>query len=198
MEVLFSICSVLASLLSVYSALIWIRLILSWIRNPEIRNGNLYRILCSVTDPYLNIFRGRSFNSGRVDWSPLVALMCLNIVRSLLQMIVVNSKFTLWLVVAVIIQNLWYYIFRYTLIILLIMLIARALIDAFGSPTSRMWLDGLDRTLNSPVSVVFRLFYSNSNPSDRKLVITSIIFYGAVYMGLKFGVQALVAFLVML
>ena len=198
MEVVFSICSVLASLLSVYSTLIWIRLILSWVSNPEIRNGNLYRILSSVTDPYLNIFRRRNFNSGRIDWSPLVALMCLNIVRSLLQMIVVNSKFTIWLVIAVIIQNLWHYIFRYTLIILLIMLIARALIDAFGSPTSRMWLDGLDRTLNSPVSVVFRLFYSNSNPSDRKLVITSIIFYGAVYLGLKFGVQALVAFLVML
>lgn len=198
MEVVFRLCSVLASLLSFYITLIWIRLILSWVHNPEIRNGNLYRILSSVTDPYLNIFRGRNFSSGRVDWSPLVALMCLNIVRSLLHMIAVNAKFTIWLVVAVVIQNLWYYIFRYILIILLIMLIARALIDAFGSPASRMWLDGLDRTLNSPVSVVFRLFYSTGNPSDRKLVITSIIFYGAIYFGLRFGVQALVAFLVSL
>ena len=71
-------------------------------------------------------------------------------------------------------------------------------IDAFGSPASKLWLDGLDRTLNSPVSVVFRLFYSNGNPSDRKLVISSIIFYGAIYFGLKYGVQALVAFLVSL
>lgn len=198
MQAVYSLCSVLAGLLSVYSTLIWIRLILSWVRNPEIRNGNLYRILSSVTDPYLNIFRGRSFNSGRVDWSPLVALMCLNIVRSLLQMIAENAKFTIWLVVAVVVQNLWFYIFRYFFIILLVMLIARACIDAFGSPASKLWLDGLDRTLNSPVSVVFRLFYSNGNPSDRKLVISSIIFYGAIYFGLKYGVQALVAFLVSL
>jgi len=198
MEVVFRLCSVLASLLSVYAALIWIRLVLSWIRNPQIQSGDLYRILCSVTDPWLNIFRGRSFNSGRVDWSPLVALMCLNIIRSLLQMVAVNSKFTVWLVIAVVIQNLWFYIFRYTLIILLIMLIARAFIASFGSPSSQMWLDGLDRTLNSPVSVVFRLFYSNKNPTDQKLVISSIVFYGLIFFGLKFAIQALVAFLVAL
>lgn len=198
MEAVFKLCEVLASLLSVYSSLIWIRLVLSWVRNPQIQSGSLYRVLCTLTDPWLNIFRGRSFNSGRVDWSPLVALMCLNIVRSILRMVAVNSKFTLWLVIAVVLQNLWFYIFRYTLLILLIMLIARAFIASSGSPTAQMWLDGIDRTLNSPVSVVFRLFYSDRNPSDQKLVISSIIFYGLIFLGLKYGIQALVAFLVAL
>ncbi len=198
MEVVYKLCGVLASLLSLYSTVIWIRLILSWIRNPEIQNGNLYRVLCSVTDPYLNIFRGRNFNSGRVDWSPLVALMCLNIVRSIFQMVAVNSKFTIWLVIAVVVQNLWIYIFRYTLILLLIMLIARAFIASSSNPSARMWLEGLDRTLNSPVSVVYRLFYSDKNPTDQKLVISSIIFYGVVFFGLKYAIQALVAFLISL
>jgi len=59
-------------------------------------------------------------------------------------------------------------------------------------------LNAMDRNLNAPVGVVFRLFYSGKNPTDQTLVVASIIFYGVLFFGLKYGVQALTQFLVTL
>ena len=186
-----------AKLIGLYSMLIWVRIILSWIRSPQLQSNEVYIFLCRITDPFLNIFKPKNF-VGRIDFSPLFALMILNTVKTVLEMIYTYNKITLWLVLAVLINNLWGYIFRYIFLIVLIMLVVRIFISKSTTAQSQMWLNVIDRNLNAPVGLVFRLFYSNKQVSDQTLVITSLIFYGAIYIGLKYGIQALTRFLLTL
>lgn len=186
-----------AKLIGLYSMLIWVRIILSWIRSPQLQSNEVYIILCRITDPFLNIFKPKNF-VGRIDFSPLFALMILNTVKTVLEMIYTYNKITLWLVLAVLINNLWAYIFRYIFLIVIIMLVVRIFVSRSTTAQSQMWLNVIDRNLNAPVGVVFRLFYSNKQVSDQTLVITSLVFYGAIYIGLKFGIQALTSFLLSL
>ena len=186
-----------AKLIGLYSMLIWVRIILSWIRSPQLQSNEVYIFLCRITDPFLNIFKPKNF-VGRIDFSPLFALMILNTVKTVLEMIYTYNKITLWLVLAVLINNLWAYIFRYIFLIVIIMLVVRIFVSRSTTAQSQMWLNVIDRNLNAPVGVVFRLFYSNKQVSDQTLVIASLIFYGAIYIGLKFGIQALTKFLLTL
>lgn len=186
-----------AKLIGLYSMLIWVRIILSWIRSPQLQSNEVYIFLCRITDPFLNIFKPKNF-VGRIDFSPLFALMILNTVKTVLEMIYTYNKITLWLVLAVLINNLWGYIFRYIFLIVIIMLVVRIFISKSTTAQSQMWLNVIDRNLNAPVGLVFRLFYSNKQVSDQTLVITSLVFYGAIYIGLKYGIQALTRFLLTL
>lgn len=186
-----------AKLIGLYSMLIWVRIILSWIRSPQLQSNEVYIFLCRITDPFLNIFKPKNF-VGRIDFSPLFALMILNTVKTVLEMIYTYNKITLWLVLAVLINNLWGYIFRYIFLIVIIMLVVRIFISKSTTAQSQMWLNVIDRNLNAPVGLVFRLFYSNKQVSDQTLVIASLVFYGAIYIGLKFGIQALTSFLLSL
>ena len=186
-----------AKLIGLYSMLIWVRIILSWIRSPQLQSNEVYIFLCRITDPFLNIFKPKNF-VGRIDFSPLFALMILNTVKTVLEMIYTYNKITLWLVLAVLINNLWAYIFRYIFLIVIIMLVVRIFVSRSTTAQSQMWLNVIDRNLNAPVGLVFRLFYSNKQVSDQTLVITSLVFYGAIYIGFKYGIQALTRFLLTL
>jgi len=186
--------NIAAKLIGIYSMLIWVRILLSWIRSPQLQSSGLYIFLCSATDPFLNIFKPKNF-VGRIDFSPLFALMVLNIVKTALEMIQATNRITIWLIFAVIIENFWSYIFKFLFLIVIIMLIIRLFLSKSDGEQAQMWLNILDRNLNAPVGVVFRLFYSGKQVSDETLVIVSLVFYSVIYLGLKFGINALTNFL---
>jgi len=198
MGVFSGISGFLSGILGIYTLAVWIRLILSWVRNPDIQQSRFYVFLSRITDPFLNLFRSRRFRQARVDWSPLFALMTLNMLRSILQLISALGKVTVWMILAVVIQNMWGYIFRYVLIILLIMLIVRWFMGRRFNQGTAAAIETLDRNLNAPVGVVFRLFFSHKNPSDQTLVGASVLFYGAIYLAFRYGIQALTAWLIAL
>ena len=52
--------------------------------------------------------------------------------------------------------------------------------------------------LDAPVGRVYKIFFRKARVDDQKLVLTSIIFYAVIYFALKFGIQALVKFLIKL
>lgn len=188
----------LAGIVSLYATLIWIRIILSWIRLPQLRQSGLYDFLCSITDPFLRIFRSKRAVAGSFDFSPLLALMVLNILRTALEMIGLYNKVTIFLLLAVVIQNIWGYIIRFIFLILLVMLAVRFFVARNPNPQAQIWLENMDRNLNGPVSVVFRLFFSGKEVTDQTLTVVSFFFYLAVYLALKYGIQALTQFLVSL
>ena len=71
---------VLGSTLYIYSILLLIRVLLTWFPNIDWNNGAL-NALCSITDPYLNLFRGVIPPIGGFDISSIIAFFLLNIVR---------------------------------------------------------------------------------------------------------------------
>ena len=75
------IFAVLGQTLSIYSFLLIIRILLTWFPGIDWSNGIL-SALCSITDPYLNIFRGIIPPIGGIDISSILAFVILNVVQS--------------------------------------------------------------------------------------------------------------------
>jgi len=96
----------LSAALTVYLIAILIRVLLTWIsidqRNPA------FRVLCAVCDPYLNWFRRfRFLRWGQIDFSPLAALLVLNFLSTLTQMIGHFGQITVGLVLSLLITLIW-------------------------------------------------------------------------------------------
>tara|TARA_B100000579_G_scaffold376101_1_gene341336 strand:+ start:1613 stop:1891 length:279 start_codon:yes stop_codon:yes gene_type:complete len=72
-----SIFGVLSQTLQIYSTLLLIRVLLTWFPGIDWSNGIL-SALTSITDPYLNIFRGVIPPIGGFDISSILAFLLLN------------------------------------------------------------------------------------------------------------------------
>ena len=84
MDALSFLLQVLAQTLSIYTVVLLVRVLLSWFPNLDWSNP-LLSTVSSITDPYLNAFRGLIPPLGGLDLSAIVAFIALNLVQSLLQ-----------------------------------------------------------------------------------------------------------------
>ena len=78
-----SIFGVLSQTLLIFSYLLLIRVLLTWFPGIDWSNGIL-STLTSITDPYLNIFRGIIPPIGGFDISSLLAFLLLNVIQNLI------------------------------------------------------------------------------------------------------------------
>lgn len=76
--------AVLVQTLSIYSAILVVRVLLSWFPNLDWSNPVL-STLSSITDPYLNAFRGLIPPLGGLDLSAIVAFLALSFLQNLLE-----------------------------------------------------------------------------------------------------------------
>ena len=74
---------VLAYTVQLFSYLLLIRVLLTWFPGIDWNNGVL-RALSSITDPYLNIFRGVIPPIGGFDISSILAFFLLNFIMNAL------------------------------------------------------------------------------------------------------------------
>lgn len=72
---------IIANFVAIYSFLILIRVLLTWFPNVDWYNQP-FRLLSELTDPYLNLFRSLIPPLGGMDFSPIVALLVLQLVQS--------------------------------------------------------------------------------------------------------------------
>ncbi len=79
-NILGTIFGVLSDTLRIYSFLLLIRVLLTWFPSIDWSNGIL-SALCSITDPYLNIFRGVIPPIGGFDISSILAFLLLNFLQ---------------------------------------------------------------------------------------------------------------------
>ena len=82
-ELVSTVLQVLAQTLQIYSLVLIVRVLLSWFPNLDWSNPVLSTV-SSITDPYLNIFRGLIPPLGGLDLSAIIAFIALNLVQSLL------------------------------------------------------------------------------------------------------------------
>ncbi len=85
-QIISTVFGVLSQTLLIYSYLLIIRVLLSWFPNLDQSNPILTN-LYSITDPYLNVFRGIIPAIGGIDISPILAFLLLNFVQSLVNYI---------------------------------------------------------------------------------------------------------------
>ncbi len=82
-----SILQVIGTTLSLYYALLIIRILLTWFPGIDWSNGIL-SALTSITDPYLNIFRGIIPPIGGFDISSLLALILFQVIRGFIPQLI--------------------------------------------------------------------------------------------------------------
>ena len=75
-----SIFGVLSQTLQIYSTLLIVRVLLTWFPGIDWSNGVL-SALTSITDPYLNIFRGIIPPIGGFDISSILAFLLLSFLQ---------------------------------------------------------------------------------------------------------------------
>ena len=83
MEVVALLLSVLSRTLEIYSLILLVRVLLSWFPNLDWGNP-LLATLSSITDTYLNAFRGLIPPLGGLDLSAILAFLALNLSQQLL------------------------------------------------------------------------------------------------------------------
>ena len=83
MDIAALILSVLSRTLEIYSLILLVRVLLSWFPNLDWGNPVLSTV-SSITDPYLNAFRGLIPPLGGLDLSAIVAFLALNLAQQLL------------------------------------------------------------------------------------------------------------------
>lgn len=76
--------TVILETLSIFSLLLLVRVLLSWFPNLPWENP-LLAALASITDPYLNLFRGLIPPLAGLDLSPILAFLTLSLVSALLR-----------------------------------------------------------------------------------------------------------------
>ena len=77
------VLGVLAFAVNIYSFVLFARVLLSWFPNVDLSNPILSGVV-SISDPYLNMFRGVIPPLGGFDLSAILAFVALNLLRSLL------------------------------------------------------------------------------------------------------------------
>src|SRR5436190_21825697 len=73
----------------VYSALIFAYVILSWIQVPYALSW-LQRFLYDVCEPYIQIFRRLLPSVGPIDFSPVIAIVVLYVLRLLVNRVLID------------------------------------------------------------------------------------------------------------
>ncbi|SBO42171.1 YggT family protein [Cyanobium sp. NIES-981] len=83
MDVVAQVLSVLSRTLEIYSLILLVRVLLSWFPNLDWGNPVLSSV-SSITDPYLNVFRGLIPPIGGLDLSAILAFLTLSLGQQLL------------------------------------------------------------------------------------------------------------------
>ncbi len=84
MPILGQVIGVLIQTLSIYTLILLVRVLLSWFPNLDWSNPVLSTV-SSITDPYLNAFRGLIPPIGGLDLSAILAFLALQLVQTLLE-----------------------------------------------------------------------------------------------------------------
>lgn len=170
---------IIAQVISLYTLLCTIRVLLTWF--PRAQYTLVGRILSSLCDPYLNLFRRLRFlRISMFDLSPAVALCVLIAATHILGNLAAAKSFTLGGLLAnvlYLLQSIVFSILGFLLLLLVIRLVVLLLgKDRYGS----LW-DSLDHSL-SPI--VFRMTapFTRGRPTSYKTALIAAIIAGVVLM----------------
>ena len=83
LQIFSQLLAVLSATLGIYTLVLIVRVLLTWFPNVDMGNPVLSTV-SSITDPYLNAFRGLIPPLGGLDLSALLAFVALSLMRSLL------------------------------------------------------------------------------------------------------------------
>jgi len=143
-----NIISFISTIVSFYTLILFVRVILTWV--PSLEYSKFGRILASICDPYLNLFKKiRFLRVGTLDFTPMVAMGVLVLVSSILQSIIRTQRISVGIILATIVSLCWS-IIHTIFVVLIIVLLVRLIVSIFNKDSSPIW-NQIDRIV-SPVA----------------------------------------------
>lgn len=195
MDIIYKTAFYLSKLVGLYSTLIVIRIMLTWItlQNP---NGPVITFFKKICDPYLNMFRTSKAQIGRVDFSPVLALMVLSVIQSILAMFSAYGHITLGIIIALVLSSIWQYFGSYIFILLLVLIAVRWFLgrNRYNQRNTAI-INQIEPILYKPVHFVYKIFYNNKNVDDQKICFTAFFFYLVMFFVVRYGINWLVGVL---
>lgn len=188
---------IIARLLSFYSLIIWIRILITWLPSQRYSNnkedGFAIGLIKKLADPFLKLFQTKKQKSG-IDFSPLFALMTLNILQSVFKILAQGGTITPTVVLILILVGLWQYFFSMLFILLCIVLAIRWICGRNPyNPRNTAFMNVVDPIIKKPVNFVAKIFYAKrNNVTDQQYVLTALIFYVVLYFLIRWGLHSLI------
>lgn len=158
MNILMMLSLLVARALSVYSILIWVRILLSWFM-PYPSEGTFTYYLSRIVDPYLGLFRSSKSRIGALDFSPIIAIGLIEVIKAILSFFGTYGTLTLGYVLMLFIQAFWSYGISLFLILAIIMLAVKTIASFSNNPmfytTSERFSDAVAPITNFVRSTFF-------------------------------------------
>jgi YggT family protein len=128
----------ISSVISIYMVLLFIRILLTWFRSVDL--GRPFDILVKITDPYLNYFRRfPRLRAGRMDFSPLVAILVLVVIQNVFSTLAVLGKITIGIFLSLVIGAGWSAVSFFLTFFFIIILIRLLTLLMSRNPSAQMW-----------------------------------------------------------
>ena len=173
----------LSVLINIYMMIIFARIILTWF-SWEI-GGKFYKLLASITDPYLNWFRRFSFlRAGFIDFSPIAALGVLSLVNRIFGILASYGTITAGIILTLILQLVWgviSFVIGFLIIILVLRLIALFMAADSAAAFWRI-IDGISKPVLYRVN---RLLFKNRIVNFRTGLLITIVIFVVIYIIMK-------------
>jgi len=187
----------IAQILAVYNLLIWIRILMSWFAPvSHISKSSFFIILKKIVDPYLNLFRNVNLlKTNNIDFTPLLAFALLSVIQSILNLFGATGELSLYVILALIINTLWSYIFSpFFLIFTTIIIIRLVLCFKKGSNTITL-IRTLENIIGGYLNWIQKVFFLSKIVSDRLLLITSTIITVIFYLLTRTLISYIISYL---
>lgn len=189
MSIFQSVMSVLSYILSVYSFVLFIRIILTWFPHPLLDKPK--QILGTITDPYLNKFRGIEWlRFGMMDFSPVLAFILLGLAINITGTLATGRAVTLGRILAYLIGSVWSFVGFFINIIIIVMIIF-LVANLMGK---NLMLGGLNNLLYRITDRIMALFGKETYHMTQGIIISLVVIL-VLRVGLGFGFNWLVALL---
>lgn len=108
----------------VYIIILSVRIMLTWFQGDFY--GKPWQVMGSITDPYLQLFRGLKFlRQGMFDFTPIAAILVLVVILDLVNAVIHYGKLTLGLFMGSVINAVWSGV-AFLLVLFLILAVIRA------------------------------------------------------------------------
>lgn len=175
-----NIFQIIAMTVNFYSFICLIRIFLTWF--PKANYSTIGRILSSVCDPYLNIFRKLRFLNFRgLDFSPALALCALYAVSGILSSLSHGQPITVGYLLAVVLSLVWSLISsvtKFLIVLLIIRLVAMGIMRLISRKNgyraySPIW-DQLDSLISPFAYKISGIFTKKFIPFTTALIISTV------------------------
>ncbi|MCB5231328.1 MAG: YggT family protein [Candidatus Cloacimonetes bacterium] len=189
----------ISRLLYLYNILIVVRILLQWVNQAKLRDNesDFGKVLASIVDPYLNIFRNLTFlKRGTIDFTPLVALWIVGIFQKIFLSIANAGRFSIGIILATIIQTFWSSIVSLVLTVLIIVLAVRIYLSYNRNPNSIRYIALIDNVLRKLLDFVHTNFFRGREVSSRTLLWSTLALVIVVYIVCSLLIGLLISVLV--